>query len=103
MIDNECCNCSAVMPSSRPGAPVAAPSSSKQFPFSLAEPPRSAIPAEGCPRGPCRRGKLETCCGIGRFARIDCFDQTLTKCRFGCELAGFYDAQELYELITELG
>jgi signal transduction histidine kinase len=37
-----------------------------------------AIPAEGCLRGPCWRGKLETCVGIGRFSRIDCFDQTLS-------------------------
>jgi hypothetical protein len=28
---------------------------------------------------------------------------TRPKCRFGCELAGFYDAQELHELITDLG
>jgi hypothetical protein len=25
------------------------------------------------------------------------------KCRFGCELGEFYDAQELHELITDLG
>ena len=45
----------------------------------LFQPPSAARTASQTPaRGPCRRGKLETCGAIGRFARIACFDQTLS-------------------------